>query len=201
MQLLCHKSFIIATGQPLKEFEKIEFIEIMDVTGNYYYLGKITKLHSYEGKLVLYLDTDEPQRYSELKSVFVLENGGLVPYFFEEFKLNGNKAVVRFADVDKEKAVKMVNHELYLPLDMLPPLSGDKFYYFEIKGFEVIDDKFGKVGTINDVLEYPNQAVIQVFRDKKEVLIPVSDDIIKKLDRKNRRLYVTLPDGLLSVYL
>ncbi len=173
----------------------------MDITDNYFYLGKITKLHSYEGKLVLYLDTDQPEKYSALTSVFVYENGGMVPYFFEEFKLNGNKAVVRFADVSKEKASKMVNLELYLPVEMLPPLTGNKFYYHEIKGFEVVDDDFGSVGEINDVLEYPNQAVIQVFRNNKEVLIPISDDIIKQLDRKNRKLYVTLPDGLLEVYL
>ncbi len=173
----------------------------MDINDNYFYLGKITKLHSFEGKLVLYLDTDEPGKYADLSSVFVLEKGGLVPYFFEEFNLNGNKAIVKFADIDKEKAAKMVNLELYLPLEMLPPLTGNRFYYFEIKGFEVVDDQYGKVGFVNDVLEYPNQAVIQVFQDKKEVLIPISDDIIKELDRKNRRLYVSLPEGLLSVYL
>ena len=102
----------------------------MDINDNYFYLGKITKLHSFEGKSVLYLDTDEPGKYADLSSVFVLEKGGLVPYFFEEFNLNGNKAIVKFADIDKEKAAKMVNLELYLPLGNASAFNGKQVLLF-----------------------------------------------------------------------
>ena len=57
------------------------------------------------------------------------------------------------------------------------------------------------MGPINDVLEYPTQAILQVFKDKKEVLIPILDHVIQKVDRQARKLYIKAPDGLIDMYL
>ena len=48
-----------------------------------YYLGKITKTHGFKGNLILHLDTDEPELYENLESVFIERDGMLVPFFFE----------------------------------------------------------------------------------------------------------------------
>ncbi len=174
----------------------------MKAEDDFFYLGKITKLHAFGGKLVIFLDTDEPAKYENLKSVFVNGKDGLIPYFFSEFKRNNNRAIVKFQDVNtSEQASEMVGKELYLPLKELSPLTGNKFYYHEILGFEVIDKYFGIIGTVKDVLEYPNQAVIQVFYKKKEVLIPINDEIIILLDRDNKTIHVNLPEGLLYIYI
>jgi 16S rRNA processing protein RimM len=37
--------------------------------------------------------------------------------------------------------------------------------------------------------------------DGKEVLVPVHENSLEKIDTKNRKLYVNLPEGLLDVYL
>ena len=91
--------------------------------------------------------------------------------------------------------------KLYLPLSELPERKGNKFYFHEIIGFTVIDKEFGVIGTISKVLEYPNQAVMQIFHDNKEVLIPISDEIITEVKRKNKEIHVTAPDGLLNIYI
>jgi len=169
---------------------------------DYFYLGKITKLHGYEGKLTLFFDTDEPQEYIDLEVVYIDIQGNLVPYFIEDLKLLNNKATVVFSDVDNiENAEELVNKELYLPLNMLPELTGNKFYYHEVPGMEVIDSNFGSLGAVKEVLEYPNQAVFQLFYNEKEVLIPISSEVINEFNRKQNKIFITTPDGLLDIYL
>ena len=174
----------------------------MDAFNDYYYLGKIIKTHGNNGDVTAYLDVDEPLEYEWLDMVFLNINKTPVPYFIENIRILNNKAVITFEDInDLEKAITLVKKEMYLPLSSLPKLSGNNFYYHEVEGFEVVDEKFGKIGTLKEVLDYPNQAVMQIFYDEKEVLIPVNDDIIREVDRKNKIIKIKAPDGLIDVYL
>ena len=83
----------------------------------------------------------------------------------------------------------------------MPPLSGNKFYYHEITGFSIVDENHGNIGQIQQVLEYPNQAVFQVFSNEKEVLIPISNEIIKLVDREKKQIKIKAPEGLIEIYL
>jgi len=169
---------------------------------DYFYLGKVVKVHGYEGKVSIYFDTDEPQEYIDIDMIFINIAGNLVPYFINDLSLLNNKAVVSFMDVDDiDKANTLVNKELYLPLSLLPVLDGNKFYYHEVKGMNVTDQNYGELGPISAVLEYPNQAVLQVFVDSKEVLIPISNEIIVNVDRTQNLMTIVAPEGLLDVYL
>jgi 16S rRNA processing protein RimM len=168
----------------------------------YFYLGKIVKPHGFQGRVSVFLDTDDPDNYLETKIIYININGAPVPYFVEEIKLLNNKATILFQDVTtEEQAEKLLKKDMYLPLSELPKLTGNQFYYHEINGMSIIDEEKGLIGVVNEVLEYSSQAIIQTFFQGKEVLIPISDDIIKLVDRENHRLHLQLPEGLLEVYL
>ena len=98
-----------------------------------FYLGKVTKPWGVKGQMVLFLDVDSPEEYAELDSAFVEVKDKLVPHFFHIDSLNGNKAVVTFEEISVEQASALVGHELYLPLDLLPKLEGNKFYFHEME--------------------------------------------------------------------
>ena len=169
----------------------------------YFYLGKILKAHASKGALLINLDTDSPENYTELESVFVQMNGQLIPFFIESLELrHNNNAVVSFADIDDiEQASMLISCALFLPISMLPPLSGNKFYYHEIIGFSIEDEQFGDAGIIEEVLEYPHQAVLRVMLKGKEILIPISDEIIQKVDRSTKTIHTRTPEGLIALYL
>ncbi|MBN2638777.1 MAG: 16S rRNA processing protein RimM [Bacteroidales bacterium] len=174
----------------------------MDAFNDYFFLGKITKPHGYDGKLVLFLDVDDPEEYQDIDVVFVEQNHQPVPYFIEDSFLKGNKLIVRFQDMDTlDKASALINKNLYLPLSLLPKLSGNKFYYHEVPGFAVVDTKHGELGKVEAVLEYPNQAVLQVFQGEKEILVPINDEVILDVNRKEKRIQVQTPEGLVELYL
>ncbi len=169
----------------------------------HFYLGKIVKLFANKGALLVYLDVDDPEDYIDLESVFVRMNNQLIPFFIDDIELrHKNNAILSFSDVDNpEQASMLLGCGLFLPLNMLPKLTGNKFYYHEVLGFSVIDSQYGPTGAIEEVLEYPHQAVLRILNKGKEILIPITDEIIMGLDRKNRILNIAAPEGLIEMYM
>ena len=76
-----------------------------------FYLGKITKKYSFKGELIISLDTDEPEIYKNLKSVFININGRLIPYFIEKSKSQKKATLrVKFEDINsEEEALSIIN--------------------------------------------------------------------------------------------
>lgn len=166
-----------------------------------YRLGNITKPFGIKGQMVFYLDVDSPDDYTDLDSAFVEVKGALVPYFFKVDNINGNKAVVTFEDLTPQEAKALAGHDLYLPLDLLPELTGNQFYFHEVTGFKVIDVEKGEIGIIQSIIEYPAQPLFSIMNGDKEILIPVIDPIIKKVDREQRTITIEAPNGLIDLYL
>lgn len=168
-----------------------------------FYLGKIVRKYSFKGEVLIKLDTDEPELYTEMESVFVDYNNNLIPFFIEKSGLHKSTLLrVQFEDVNsEEKADEIIGLEVYLPLDFLPELDDDQFYYHEIIGFTAEDITFGKIGIVKSVNDSAAQALFEIERDGKQILIPVNDDFIKKVDKKNKILLLNTPEGLIDLYL
>lgn len=169
---------------------------------DFFYLGIITKPFGYKGQVCIYLDTDEPEKYSNLKSVFILLDDEYLPYQIEEIVIrDGKSAIVQFQDIDGEAAKDLIKSELYLPLSDLPPLTGNKFYYHEVIGFQVIDKEKGKIGVCTDFIDISNQPIMQIDFNGTEIMIPAVDEVFDTVDRSQRIIYISAPEGLIDIYL
>lgn len=169
-----------------------------------FYLGYISKTFGYKGGVSAFLDVDNPQKYIEMESVFIQMGNQLVPFFIDTVSLrpNGREINIQFQGVDSEdKALQLVGSELYLPVGHLPPLSGNNFYFHEIIGYKAIDKVAGPVGTVIQVLDLPGNPLLQIQHGSKEVLVPLRDEFIEKLDRDNQVIYISAPEGLIELYI
>ncbi|ETN94527.1 16S rRNA processing protein RimM [Zhouia amylolytica] len=168
-----------------------------------FYLGKIVKKFSFKGEILVKLDTDEPELYKNLESVFIAHGNNLIPFFIERSSLQkSNLLRLKLEDVDSEAdADALMKSELYLPLDFLPKLSGNQFYYHEIIGFNIEDQNYGLVGKIVNINDNSSQALFEIEKDGKEILIPINDEFIKKIDRSKKTIIVNTPEGLIDLYL
>jgi 16S rRNA processing protein RimM len=168
-----------------------------------FYLGKIVKKYSYKGELLVKLDTDEPELYENIDAVFMDLRGNLVPFFVESSQLHKSDLLrLKFEDVDTEAdADALLKSELYLPLELLPKLDGNKFYFHEVIGFKIIDSNFGEVGTITAINDSTAQALFEIDRNGIEILIPMNDEFIVNVDKTNRTIEVKTPEGLIDLYL
>ena len=168
-----------------------------------FYLGKIAKKFSFKGEVLIYLDTDEPELYENMESVFVEFNKNLVPFFIENSSLHKNDFLrVRFEDVDSEaEADKIIGLAVYLPLSMLPKLSGNKFYFHEVIGFEIEDKRLGVFGKVISINDSSSQPLFEVVNGSVEILVPMIDQFLVKIDRENKKVIMDLPEGLVEMYL
>ena len=168
-----------------------------------FYLGRIVSKFSFKGEVLIKLDTDEPESYLEMESVFVEYDNNLVPFFIERSSLQkSNLLRVKFEEVDTEEdADDLMKCNLYLPLNLLPKLSEDQFYFHEVIGYIVEDEIYGTVGTLTGVNDTTSQALFEIEKNGKQVLIPMNDQFLVKVDKKNKTIYVKTPEGLIDLYL
>jgi 16S rRNA processing protein RimM len=166
-------------------------------------LGYVAKVHGLRGEVNVMLDVDYPEDYEDLKHLFLEQKGRLIPFFLEHFVLQpGNKALAKFEDLNTIDQVEgLVGSEVYLPLTELQELDEDQYYFHELIGFEVFDETKGLIGPVQIVYDLETQDLLGVTHQGKEVLIPIQDGIILKVDKAAKKVFCQLPDGLLEIYL
>jgi 16S rRNA processing protein RimM len=84
---------------------------------------------------------------------------------------------------------------------MLPPLKGTKFYFHEVIGFTVLDKNHGNIGIITSILDLPQQSLMQIQHGSKEILIPLVDKVLLKVNRSKKELHIQAPEGLIEIYI
>ena len=168
-----------------------------------FYLGKIVKKYSFKGEVLVKLDTDQPDIYNNLDAVFIELKNNLIPFFIERSQLHKSQLLrIKFEDViTEEDADAILKSELYLPLELLPKLDGNKFYFHEVIGFTVKDVNFGNVGIIKGINDTTSQALFEIDRDGVEILIPLNDEFLNEVNRENKTIVVETPEGLIDLYL
>ena len=169
-----------------------------------YQLGYVVKTHGTKGAVVIFLDVDEPSEYYEMESVFIQKGNELVPFFIEQFEQTNqpDKLITYFEEVETiEQATALKSSKLFLPIDFLPELKDQQFYYHDIIGFKVVDENLGEVGTVNTVQEMQTTDMFVVDIDGVEVMIPIQEPIYQKIDKSKETVFVDLPDGYLDVFL
>ena len=168
-----------------------------------FYLGKIVKKYSFKGELLAKLDTDEPELYENLDAIFVSLRNNLVPLFIESSQLHKSDLLrIKFEEVDTEEdADALMKSDLFLPLELLPKLEGNKFYFHEVIGFTIKYQNFGNVGIIKGINDSTAQALFEIDRDGIEILIPMNDEFIIEVNRDSKTILVNTPSGLIDLYL
>ncbi len=167
-----------------------------------YNLGYISKRSGNHGELTFVLDVDDPSNYSKLQSVFIDFNNSLVPFFIKKIQVKNANATVQLEGIDSiEKAEELIKNGIYLPLASLPKLTGKKFYFHEMPGYTVTDKNYGNIGVVEEVMDFPQQAIFKIKHDKHEILIPAKDAFIIRIDRDKKQLDLDAPEGLIDLYI
>jgi 16S rRNA processing protein RimM len=164
------------------------------------WIGTLSKTFGTAGQMVLKHDPDLIETLQKTELVLLEINHEPVPFFIEYIEIrNASSAFIKFLDFDSEEQVKeLIGNKIYLPSQT----SGQKEFHqqdLRIVGFTITDPSLGEIGRVESLITYPNNSVIRVINNKKEILIPVNDEIIKKIDKKKRIIMVSLPDGLLDL--
>jgi 16S rRNA processing protein RimM len=173
----------------------------MDIR-DYQYIGKITKTSGYQGNLMFLFDPGVCLEYEKIHFVFIRLNWDVVPFLVEEISPGkGTSALVKLDGVGSfGEASALVNCEVYLPLEDLPKVKSAATLPVELAGFEVIDREKGSVGKVRRVFELSGQPLLEISSGDKTFLVPAVKAILRKTDKKNRKLHIEAPEGLIDLY-
>jgi 16S rRNA processing protein RimM len=170
---------------------------------NCFFVGTIVSKFSFKGEVLVKTDTDDLSLLENVESVFVELGNELIPFFIEKCSLHKSSLFrIKFEEVNTEKDTEtLLKHHLYLPLTLLPKLSGNKFYYHEVVGFEVYDTKHGLIGSVTHINDHSSQPLFEIQHNGREILIPIHDNFLKEVNRKEKKIIVETPEGLIDLYL
>ena len=113
-------------------------------------------------------------------------------------RLNDKKAILDFEGIDNIDAAKELNgYKIKIRRDLLPERNEDDFYIKDLFGIEVFSGN-EKIGEIIDVMETAahNILIIEDIETEKEIMVPLIDEFVTKIDFPNNRIEVSLIDGM-----
>lgn len=167
----------------------------------YFKIGKFVSTFGLKGELVLKHNLGKKTSLKGLKAVFVEERKeSFIPWFIESTRIKNEEEIyIKLEGINiREQAIQLTQKEVWLPEEDFKKFSA-KSSPINFLGYEIIEE--GKVlGKILEVIEQPHQILCRIEIDNKEALIPLHDETIVKVDRKNNQVTVSLPPGLLEIY-
>lgn len=166
---------------------------------NCYQLGEVLKTHGLKGEVIVFLDSDFPDKYNELESMFLLQAGKLVPFFLESIQVQGTTARIKIEDIeDQDSAKTLVGLPVYLPLTLLDDSEG--YYYHELIGYDVECD--GKsLGKVTEIYDQERNPLFAFDHEGHEVLVPFQDQFLLDVDKAKKSIKLDLPEGYLAIYM
>ena len=168
----------------------------------YIHIGKIAATHGLLGELIIKHSLGRKTDFKDAEAIFIEKiKDEYLPYFHERSMIkNDTDTMVKLEGVDtKEAAMKLLQKKIWLTKNDFEKLVS-KTAPVNLIGFIIFNDQ-RKLGIVEEVIEQPQQILLQLTINNKEVLIPLNESTLKKIDRKKKEVHVSLPDGLLEVYL
>jgi len=187
----------------------------------YISVARILRARGNKGEVAADLLTDFPERLPQIKEMFLLaESGARRSVELRSFWVDRNhpgKSVFHFAGIDSiNEAEKLRGLQVQIPFSQRVVLPAGRFFVSDLIGCSVFEipaaapalasspcalpeapAMLGKVGDVYFPGEgQPGTPLLALDTAKGELLVPLAEDICKRIDIAARRIEVQLPDGL-----
>ena len=167
----------------------------------YFKIGKFVSAFGLKGELILKHNLGKKTSLKGLKAIFIEERKeSFVPWFVESAKIKtGEEVYLKLEGINiREQASKLTQKEVWIPEPDFKKFSA-KSSPINLLGYEIVEEE-KMLGKILEVIEQPHQILCRIEFNNKEAFIPLHEETLKKIDKKNQRVTVSLPPGLLEIY-
>ena len=112
-------------------------------------------------------------------------------------RINTKKILIEFLEsVNIDTAKSLNGFQIKIRRDLLPEKNGDDFYFNDLLGLKVTENGV-YLGSVLDVMETAAHDILVVMtEDEQEILIPIVDKFVKKIDFENNNIVVELIEGM-----
>ncbi len=164
-------------------------------------IGKVIKPFGVKGEMKIEPMTDFPERFKKLRRVYLVSPSGreLAGEVRSARNDAGGNLFLLFSGYDSpEKAKELNGWFIKLPQEEAVPLPEGSYYHFELIGMEVFSESGEKLGRIVDIFETGSNDVYVMKQGGKEIYLPATKEIIKQVDRSQKRMVIHLVEGLME---
>jgi 16S rRNA processing protein RimM len=168
----------------------------------YFKIGKLVGTFGLKGELVLQHNLGKKSSLKGLKAIFIEDRKeSFIPWFIEATKIKNEEEIyLKLEGVNiREQATKLTQKEVWLPEEEFKKFSA-RSSPINLLGYTIVEGE-QVLGKILEVIEQPHQILCKIEFNKKEAYIPLHEETIRKIDKKNQQVIVLLPPGLLEIYL
>lgn len=168
----------------------------------YFTIGKIVNTHGVRGALKVLPDTDDPSRFSRLKTVRVKRRDQVEEYPVEYGRGQGTTVVLKLKGIDSpEEAALLKGAELEISRKDAIKLPKDTWFIGDLIGCQVREEDGTCLGKVVNVLQTGSNDVYEVRDEKgKYILIPALKNVVLNVDIEAEQIQVRLLPGLKEIY-
>jgi len=162
-------------------------------------LATIVRPHGLKGEVKVSLSCSGLERLVSCPSLRLVKDGRELKRVSvrRSFMHPDGDAVVRLKEVEGvDEAESLRGAYLAVASGEQLELPQDHYYVDDLTGLAVTTVSGEDLGTVEEVLEYPANAVCVVRKAEREVLVPVLKSVVREVDLKARRMVVELPEEI-----
>lgn len=159
-------------------------------------IGKLRRPHGLHGEIIMEIRTEFPERIMAGGHVYV--GIGKERMKIKSIRPHLAMLLVSFSDLDTAESVSVLrNQEIFVKADQIPQLEEGEYYHHEIIGMQAVLEDGEALGEVVEILETGANDVLVVQRpDKKQLLLPLIDEVILHIDLAAQCVIVRLMPGL-----
>lgn len=155
-----------------------------------YYIGKITNTHGIKGEVKILSDIKYKELVFKKNQELIINNDTLI---INTYRTHKNYDMITFVGInDINDVLKYKGKNVYANIEKKEDIMFKEDYI----GMNIYTDK--KIGEVIDVVNNGAQDLLVIKYNNKKIYIPNVDSFIKKIDNKNKIIYINLIEGLLD---
>jgi 16S rRNA processing protein RimM len=161
--------------------------------------GKVVGLHGLRGDLKVLPHTLAADSLAHAQLIYLRDrDDAIAPYVPTRTSLHKGSVLLSLEGVDSVPLAEvLIGQSVLMDLNDLPELPGGEYYWHELQGLAVFDRTRGDIGILRRMFTTSAHDIYEVDGRFGEVLIPVVDRFIVKIDLDEKRIQVDLPEGLI----
>lgn len=167
---------------------------------SYTKIGTIITKHGFNGSLILKVSGKYSNNLSIVDFLFIEINKKHIPFKIDSIKTFKNKSYkIKFNEVnDDAYANQLISKSVFIKSNDYPDLKKETNIYSAIINFSAFNNE-AKIGEIININENLPQPVFEINYKSKTVMVPIHEDLIIKIDKENKNIFLRIPDGLLDI--
>ena len=163
-------------------------------------LGKVIRPHGSKGLLRIWSCAVSETSFLNSKTVFLKSiSGEVFEYSVDSVVPHKNVLLIKLKGLSfRDELEKLCGAEIYIRKEELSR-EEDEYFWYELLGLDVFLDTGGYLGRVSQIIPTGSNDIYIVKKMEKEVLLPATDEVIKEIDLKKRKIIISTMEGLLEL--